>query len=50
MEVRAAVLLESGRVELRTFVTDTFPFDDVASAFHEVATRKSEVVAAVVEL
>jgi threonine dehydrogenase-like Zn-dependent dehydrogenase len=32
------------------FVTHTFPFDAVASAFHEIATRKSEVVKAVVEL
>jgi L-iditol 2-dehydrogenase len=46
----ALQLAAEGRVDLRTFVTHTFPFDDVAAAFHEVATRKSEVVKAVVEL
>jgi threonine dehydrogenase-like Zn-dependent dehydrogenase len=46
----ALQLAAEGRVDLRTFVTHTFRFDDVASAFHEVATRKSEVVKAVVEL
>src|SRR5262245_55389003 len=43
-------LAAEGRVDLRTFVTHTFPFDDVAAAFHQVATRKSDVVKAVVEL
>jgi L-iditol 2-dehydrogenase len=48
---RAALeLAAAGRVDLRTFVTHTFPFDHVASAFREVAARKSEVVKAVVEL
>jgi L-iditol 2-dehydrogenase len=46
----ALQLAADGRVDLRTFVTHRFPFDDVAAAFREVASRKSEVVKAVVEL
>jgi L-iditol 2-dehydrogenase len=46
----ALQLAAAGRVDLRTFVTHTFAFENVAAAFHEVATRKSEVVKAVVEL
>ena len=46
----AIELAAAGRVDLRTFVTHTFRFDDVAAAFREVASRQSEVVKAVVEL
>jgi L-iditol 2-dehydrogenase len=46
----AMQLAAQGRVDLRTFVTDRYPFASVGEAFADVVARKSEVVKAVVEL
>ena len=46
----AIALAAAGRVDLRTFVTRTYKFDDVGEAFREVDAKKTEIVKAIVEL
>ena len=46
----ALALAAAGRVDLRTFVTHRYAFDNVSDAFRDIGERKGDVIKAIVEI